>query len=100
VIADNVNHSRSGLPFLMDIPFIGRAFRTENDATDRTELIVLITPYVIRNREEATDVTDAFTARLEGLERQRRAMSVKMRRAPSVQEEPMAPAPRGASGVP
>jgi general secretion pathway protein D len=92
IIDDNISHSRTGIPFLMDIPVIGRAFRSENDSADRTELIVLITPYVIRNREEGQEVTESFTARIEGLSRLQRAMRVQRRQPPSIQEEP-APAP-------
>ena len=37
----------------MDIPVFGRFFGTTNDTLDRTELIMLITPHVVRNRDEA-----------------------------------------------
>jgi general secretion pathway protein D len=67
IIDDQMTRSRSGVPFLMDIPVLGRLFRTESDQTDRTELIVLITPHVIRNRLEAQSVTDEFEERIRGL---------------------------------
>ena len=67
IIDDTIRHSRTGVPFLMDIPVLGWAFRTNNDTTARTELLILISPYVIRNREEARDVTEEFSSRLEGL---------------------------------
>src|SRR5207237_4629631 len=69
IIDDTVRHVRSGIPYLMDIPFLGRAFRQENDTTMRTELIVLISPYVIRGRDEARDVSDEFASRIAGLKR-------------------------------
>jgi general secretion pathway protein D len=69
IIDDTIRHGRTGLPYLMDIPVIGRAFRTETDTTMRTELIVLISPYVIRDRDEARGVTDEFASRIEGLKR-------------------------------
>jgi general secretion pathway protein D len=93
IIDDNISHTRIGIPFLMDIPVLGRLFRSETDSNDRTELIVLITPYVIRNRDEAHEVTDSFSARLEGLERLRRAMQVRPRRAPSTGAQPAPAAP-------
>jgi type II secretory pathway component GspD/PulD (secretin) len=34
---------------------------------DRTELIILITPHVIRNRQEANSVTEEYEARIQGL---------------------------------
>src|SRR5581483_1491811 len=74
IIDEQVTHTKSGLPFLMDIPVLGHAFRQNSDATTRTELIILITPYVIRNRDEAHDVTEDFAARIEGFRRAREAM--------------------------
>jgi len=74
IIGDQISHTRSGLPYLMDIPVIGRAFRTESDNAQRTELIVLISPYVIRDRDEARVVTDEFQSRLEGLKRMGEAL--------------------------
>jgi general secretion pathway protein D len=51
----------------MDIPVLGRLFRTDSDRTIRTELIILITPHVIRSRQEAQSVTDEFEERIRGL---------------------------------
>ena len=65
LIGELKRKGRSGIPYLMDIPVIGRFFGTTNEATDRTELIMLITPRVIRNREEAKIVTSDFKAGLE-----------------------------------
>jgi general secretion pathway protein D len=67
IISDSISHLRSGVPFLMDIPVVGRAFRSDRDSLDRTELMLLITPYVIRSRDEARDVTHEFSERLGGL---------------------------------
>ena len=39
----------------MDIPVFGRFFGTTTDANRATELIMLITPRVIRNRDEVRD---------------------------------------------
>jgi general secretion pathway protein D len=67
IIDDQMTRSRRGVPFLMDIPVLGRFFRTENEALDRTELIILITPHVIRDRREAQSVTEEFEERVRGL---------------------------------
>jgi len=90
IIDDTITHTRTGIPFMMDIPVFGRLFRTETDNTDRTELIVLITPYVIRNRDEAREVTGDFTDRIEGFKRLQGAMRAKHRpHAPSADAEPV-----------
>ncbi len=60
IIAENVIRDRSGIPYLMDIPVVGRLFRTSSDTVRRTELVMLITPRVIRNRDESRSVTYDF----------------------------------------
>jgi general secretion pathway protein D len=69
IIDDTVDRSRTGIPFLMDIPLVGRAFRVETDSVRRTELIVLLTPHVVRDRQESRNATAAFRSRLKGMQR-------------------------------
>ncbi len=44
--------SRSQVPLLGDVPFIGELFRGVTDKSERIELIVLITPHIINTPEE------------------------------------------------
>jgi len=44
---------RDQVPLLGDLPFIGTLFRSNNDQSIRTELIVLITPHIINDPEQA-----------------------------------------------
>lgn len=74
IIDDRVDHLRSGIPYLMDIPVMGRLFRDETDRVARTELLITITPFVIRTREEARFVTEDFSSRVEGIRQLRDAM--------------------------
>ncbi len=67
IIDERVERSRDGVPFLMDVPVLGRLFRVERDKRERTELVILITPYVIRDRNEAQAVTREFTDRIHQL---------------------------------
>jgi general secretion pathway protein D len=64
IITERKSRSRVGLPYLMDIPVLGWFFGTTTDEVDRTELVMLITPHVIRNKEEARNVTDEFKQKL------------------------------------
>ena len=92
IIDDQITHERRGVPFMMDIPFLGVAFRSDSDMTKRTELILLITPYVIRNRDEARNVTEDFSSRIEGFKRLREAMQPKHRPHPSAEAPDSQPA--------
>lgn len=60
IIAENKSRERTGIPFLMDIPVFGRFFGSTTDSIRRTELIMLVTPHVIRNVGQARDVTEEF----------------------------------------
>jgi len=64
----------------MDIPVLGWAFRVNSDTTQRMELLVLISPYVVRSREEAREVTDEFANRLQGLKRMGEALRARHER--------------------
>ena len=67
MIAENKRNDKNGIPYLMDIPVLGRFFRTTTDDTRRTELIMLITPHVIRSRTEGTEVTEELKSKLSTL---------------------------------
>ncbi|WIG54506.1 MAG: General secretion pathway protein D [Rhodanobacteraceae bacterium] len=57
----------NGVPFLNRIPVLGRLFGTTDRNRDRTELIVLITPRIIRNPEEARQNTNEYETQFESL---------------------------------
>jgi general secretion pathway protein D len=52
--------SDSGIPLLKDIPLLGHVFKSSTDKRIRTELVVLVTPYVINDEFEARAITEAF----------------------------------------
>jgi type IV pilus assembly protein PilQ len=39
----------SGIPLLMDLPLIGRFFQVKQSQTEQQDLIILVTPHVLRN---------------------------------------------------
>jgi type IV pilus assembly protein PilQ len=46
IVEDSKN--RNGIPFLMDIPYLGRFFRYEKVEQEKKELLVFLTPKIIR----------------------------------------------------
>ena len=40
--------TRAGVPLLADIPFLGRLFSTEQTTIDQNELLIVLTPHVVR----------------------------------------------------
>ena len=61
LISDTRGRNRTGVPILKDVPVLGNLFGTTSDTTKRTELMVLLTPRVVRNGAEA----DQASAELE-----------------------------------
>lgn len=60
MIQDSKTVSHTQVPIVGDIPVIGNAFKSKDNSMTKTELIVIITPHVIRNLSEARAVTDEF----------------------------------------
>jgi general secretion pathway protein D len=56
LIRDNDTTGRSGLPLLSDIPVVGALFGTQSRSAQRTELLVVITPKVVRSDIDAREV--------------------------------------------
>jgi general secretion pathway protein D len=86
LIQQQDSNGDSGIPLLNRIPFMGRLFGTTNNSRTRTELIVLITPRVIGNSEEAKQITDEYQQKFESL-------------AP-LRQPPAVPAGKGATTYP
>jgi general secretion pathway protein D len=59
--------SKSGVPFLQDIPLIGNLFTSRSDSKDREELIVLMRPTVLQTPELAAKHTVVEEQRLPGV---------------------------------
>ena len=64
--------SNSGIPFLKDIPWIGKLFRLNKDSADRTELLVLLTVNVIDNKSPQEELVRRYKASLEEIEKANR----------------------------
>lgn len=64
LIDEKIEKEVSKVPFLGDIPLIGFLFRHHVDRLKKTELILLITPKVIRDLNDAKSVTDEFIEKL------------------------------------
>ncbi len=59
--------SRSGVPFLQDIPLLGNLFSQRNNSKQREELIVLMRPTVLKTPEIAAANTITEGRRLPGV---------------------------------
>ncbi|MEQ1783514.1 MAG: secretin N-terminal domain-containing protein, partial [Hyphomonadaceae bacterium] len=62
--------SVSGIPLLMDIPLLGQLFRNDNRLTQRTELVVFVTPRILVDGKAAVDATDELRSTFRRLEQE------------------------------
>jgi type II secretory pathway component GspD/PulD (secretin) len=67
LIRDDKTKGKAGIPFLSRIPFIGWLFGDWSDLDNRTELVILITPRVIRTQAEAGSVTNDYINKYRGM---------------------------------
>jgi general secretion pathway protein D len=64
LMQDRATRVREQIPLLGDIPFVGNAFKSKNDIIKRTELLISITPQVIRDSRTLDEVTAEYRDKL------------------------------------
>jgi len=67
LISDGTTRTSSGLPGLSRLPIVGGLFGRRTTTNDRSEVVVLLTPTIIRNPQEARDLTDEYGQRFRAL---------------------------------
>lgn len=67
LIKDSKATSKGGVPLLQDIPLLGNLFGTNDIKDARTELLVIITPRVVRSDVDIREVSEDLRDRMKGL---------------------------------
>jgi general secretion pathway protein D len=62
LISDEERSSASRLPGLGDLPIIGKLFSSERNSTNKTEIVLLITPRIVRNLNRPAHIMPALAA--------------------------------------
>ncbi len=89
LIRDNVTSSTSKVPLLGDIPLLGWFFKSKTARVEKTNLMIFITPYIIKNENEAEEIT---RRKGEGLEDFRKQHGIEKKRT---QPTLLMPSPSG-----
>lgn len=63
LISSTTTDGKTKVPLLGDVPVLGRFFQNRSRHGQRTELLMLITPYVVEDVDQAREITDALKAR-------------------------------------
>jgi len=64
LISENNSLTTNGVPVLDDLPWIGPLFGTRTNAKSRTELVIFLTPHILRTSDDARRLTEELTRRL------------------------------------
>ena len=68
----------SGVPYLKDIPVIGNVFKSQTKRKNRTELVLMIVPYIVESDDQATALTRSLGERYQLLELPNSTVPVKV----------------------
>ena len=82
--------SDSGVPYLKDVPVLGNLFKSRSRLGNKTELVVMIVPYIVESDSQATALTRSVSERYELLDI---PTAPPPPPTPSVPVQPLAPPP-------
>ena len=68
LIQDVREGGKQGVPGLYDMPYLGFLFGERKKSSDRTELVVVLTPKIIANDQDIESVSKDFQRKLRGLQ--------------------------------
>ena len=69
LISESTNKTSTGIPLLSQIPVLGALFGSTTNKKTRQELIVMVTPHVVGNSEEADALTEEYTKKMKSLKK-------------------------------
>jgi general secretion pathway protein D len=88
LIRDNVTSSTSKVPLLGDIPILGWFFKYKTTKIEKTNLMIFITPYIIKNEGEAAELANK---KGEALEEFRKEYRIEKKEGGPVFPQPVSP---------
>ena len=95
LVKERKSLDRSGLPWFYKIPIFGWLFGSRSDSVSRNELLIFITPRVIRSVDEGIQLSRDFEERVSQLKaRMRETQGLRLK------VDPVLPVPDPASGIP
>jgi general secretion pathway protein D len=95
LVKERKSLDRSGLPWFYKIPVFGWIFGSRTDSVSRNELLIFITPRVIRSVEEGIQLSRDFEERVAQLKlRMKEAQGIRLK------VQPVLPVPDPTSGIP
>lgn len=69
LIQDSVSDSKSKVPFLGDVPWLGSLFRYDSRSHTKTDLMVFLRPYILRTEQDSKGLTQNRYEYLRGVQK-------------------------------
>ena len=60
LMSTRATDANGGVPYLKDIPLLGNAFKTRNRRHSKTELVLMIVPYIVESDSQAVSLTKSL----------------------------------------
>jgi len=70
LIKETNTFNKGGIPLLHQMPWVGPLFGNTQNNKDKTELVILITPRVVKNKQDSRLISDEFKRKLTGIYQQ------------------------------
>lgn len=67
LISENKSNGASSVPFFGSLPVLGHLFRSDSSSSDKTELVILVTPKIVQKTDDWQRVKQSFIEGLENL---------------------------------
>ena len=67
LISRTSSQGEQGVPWLGKLPLIGQLFRVDSRNNSTTELMVMVVPYVVRDDQEAKDISERLRSQVGAL---------------------------------
>ncbi|PPD46202.1 MAG: type II secretion system protein GspD [Methylocystis sp.] len=64
LVKDQRGLASSQIPVAGDLPIMGNLFKEKIDAIEKTELVIMITPHVVRSLSEGREITEEYKRKL------------------------------------
>ena len=64
LIAKSKNETHRKVPWLGDVPVLGHLFRSDSSSSTKTELLIIMTPHIVRNQSDAEAIKRTEAAKM------------------------------------
>ena len=87
LMSQRQTNGNSGIPYLKDVPLLGNLFKTQKRGRNKTEMVLMIVPYIIETDTQADELTRSMSQRFELLDLPQSTTVPKIHMEPSVPVE-------------